>query len=813
MSALDDDGDLKRLLAVRRDIDQALLDKHSIEMAVLFTDIVGSTQYFESKGDIEGLARVHQHNDLLFPVVSEHGGRIVKTIGDAIMAVFPEPALGVDAAAAMQRRLRDAQTHDDDPIRVRIGVHAGRVMVDGDDVFGDTVNTAARVASAADGDEVLLSRSLYDALPAASGHHARPRGELSFKGKAEPFPVVVLRWGGAGTARGDASTDELFVLELGVTDEGLRVAAVDGAREKQTVKAYGVQPLTRAQLDDAARHIATLAHGGGERGYMEQVERAGKELFATTLSERARTRLRETELSFLRLHLDDNLVQVPWELLHDGETFLGLRFAVGRVVAARADAAPPSRPRHDGPGLAGHCVVVSNPTGDLPAASTEGTAVRRLLADAGLTDVRHLDGAHTRADVLEAVRGARLVHFAGHTGVSDEGAPGISLHDGVLPATELADGLSGGPPELFFLNGCRASTSAGWSEASGSGLAPALLMRGVEHYLAPAWEIPDDDALFFALRFYERCLFGAPYGEAAQQARRQLQEGGARPLSFAGYALFGEPRASFSAAASRPARAPLRSSSKEAFPALTAPAAKAPPQATIVPASDPSRHAKSAFALTFGAMGVGAVIALGIIIIALGMREDVLESKARERAVEPPAAAVVDEKPAPAGVVPNAQPGEGASAAPSATRHEGAVRVSVLPFKNISGDEDLDYLKDGLAEVVVTDFGSVAGVQLIERGQIDVDIGELEFSQSKYVDPATRAALGKIAGAEVAVLGAFQRGAGRLRATARFVDVETGEVLVAVKVDRPENDVFELQDELAKQVKEGVRTVKERMRP
>ena len=67
--------------------------------------------------------------------------------------------------------------------------------------------------------------------------------------------------------------------------------------------------------------------------------------------------------------------------------------------------------------------------------------------------------------------------------------------------------------------------------------------------------------------------------------------------------------------------------------------------------------------------------------------------------------------------------------------------------------------------------------------------------------------------AEVAVLGAFQRGAGRLRATARFVDVESGEILVAVKVDRPENDVFELQDELAKQVKDGVRTVKERMRP
>jgi TolB-like protein len=98
-----------------------------------------------------------------------------------------------------------------------------------------------------------------------------------------------------------------------------------------------------------------------------------------------------------------------------------------------------------------------------------------------------------------------------------------------------------------------------------------------------------------------------------------------------------------------------------------------------------------------------------------------------------------------------------------------------------------------------------------------VDIGELDFSQSKYVDPKTRAALGKIAGAEVAVLGAWQlAGSGDdapLRFTARFVDVETGEVLSAAKVDGKKSDVFALQDKLADEAARSMALVAARMRP
>src|SRR6188768_1864630 len=77
------------------------------EVTILFSDIKGSTSYFESKGDAEGLAMVQHHNSLLFPVIEEGGGRVVKTIGDAIMACFKDPGNAVKAAIRMQQVLEE----------------------------------------------------------------------------------------------------------------------------------------------------------------------------------------------------------------------------------------------------------------------------------------------------------------------------------------------------------------------------------------------------------------------------------------------------------------------------------------------------------------------------------------------------------------------------------------------------------------------------------------------------------------------------------------------------------------------------------
>src|SRR5690349_20984472 len=85
---------IQELLQARTQADQEL-EKMRTPITILFSDIKGSTPYFEKKGDVEGLAMIQRHNELVIPVIEKCGGRVVKTIGDAVMAAFREPVSAV----------------------------------------------------------------------------------------------------------------------------------------------------------------------------------------------------------------------------------------------------------------------------------------------------------------------------------------------------------------------------------------------------------------------------------------------------------------------------------------------------------------------------------------------------------------------------------------------------------------------------------------------------------------------------------------------------------------------------------------------
>src|SRR5277367_6804481 len=81
------------------------LERFRQTLVVMFSDIKGSTAYFEKHGDAAGLFMVHQCNDTIRRLVEKHGGRVVKTIGDGTMASFPEPKNSVKAAIEIQKAL------------------------------------------------------------------------------------------------------------------------------------------------------------------------------------------------------------------------------------------------------------------------------------------------------------------------------------------------------------------------------------------------------------------------------------------------------------------------------------------------------------------------------------------------------------------------------------------------------------------------------------------------------------------------------------------------------------------------------------
>ncbi|EUA06455.1 adenylate and Guanylate cyclase catalytic domain protein [Mycobacterium kansasii 732] len=135
------------------------------QVALLFTDLRGSTALYERVGDATAYNLVREHFTLLAAIVREHDGAVVKTIGDAVMASFTDPAQAVRAALAMQAGIAASATVSRDLV-LKVGVHAGPsvvVTLNGRlDYFGSTVNMAARLQGQSAGGDIVLSHAVAD---------------------------------------------------------------------------------------------------------------------------------------------------------------------------------------------------------------------------------------------------------------------------------------------------------------------------------------------------------------------------------------------------------------------------------------------------------------------------------------------------------------------------------------------------------------------------------------------------------------------------------------------------------------------------
>ncbi|MGZ6954829.1 MAG: alpha/beta fold hydrolase [Acidimicrobiia bacterium] len=154
---------------------------------VLFTDIVGSTRRSAELGDARWREILDRHDRLTHGLVDEHGGRIVKSTGDGLLAVFDVPSQGVECGTAMCRALSDID------VPIRAGVHAGEIEVHDDgDVSGIAVNLAARVEQAAADGELWASSTVRDMmLGGAAGFEER--GEHELKGIDGAWKLFAVR--------------------------------------------------------------------------------------------------------------------------------------------------------------------------------------------------------------------------------------------------------------------------------------------------------------------------------------------------------------------------------------------------------------------------------------------------------------------------------------------------------------------------------------------------------------------------------------------------------------------------------------------
>ena len=169
---------------------------------IVFADIAGSTALYEVLGNARATEAVTHVVNWLGQSVASQGGRVVKTLGDGVLATFDTAPRAVQAMAAL---MRDHQQHlrewpSEMCLQVRVGVAGGEVVeVDGD-CYGDAVNLAARLCERARPGEVWLSASTVKDAEAAQGSASAPGtrfvrlGSLPIRGKAEPITVYGLEW-------------------------------------------------------------------------------------------------------------------------------------------------------------------------------------------------------------------------------------------------------------------------------------------------------------------------------------------------------------------------------------------------------------------------------------------------------------------------------------------------------------------------------------------------------------------------------------------------------------------------------------------
>jgi class 3 adenylate cyclase len=179
------------------------------KLAVLFADISGSADLYEKLGNEQAHKEILQCLAIMARELSAFEGTLVKTIGDEIMCTFPTAEQAFHASCAMQSAVENARYQNGDPMHIRIGFHYGDVILDSGDVYGDTVNVAARVSATTRTSQIIVTQAVVDVLPPELLDKTTKLVRAEFKGKPAQFDIFLVNW----------STDERQSARLGSPDQ------------------------------------------------------------------------------------------------------------------------------------------------------------------------------------------------------------------------------------------------------------------------------------------------------------------------------------------------------------------------------------------------------------------------------------------------------------------------------------------------------------------------------------------------------------------------------------------------------------------
>lgn len=188
---------MTELIRLQDVLSKAIVRRFEKRLALVFSDVVGSTPYFARFGDEAGRKLQQRHYDLVNAAIAPEGGRVVDTAGDGVFLCFENVTAASRAMVALLRSIvRDNDSRAaEHRLNLRVGVHVGPVLTDGTLVSGDAVNFCSRVAGSAGAGELRLSLAAYSELSELElrlrSHRQRA---VELKGVDKPQELFVLDW-------------------------------------------------------------------------------------------------------------------------------------------------------------------------------------------------------------------------------------------------------------------------------------------------------------------------------------------------------------------------------------------------------------------------------------------------------------------------------------------------------------------------------------------------------------------------------------------------------------------------------------------
>jgi tetratricopeptide (TPR) repeat protein/CHAT domain-containing protein len=344
-----------------------------------------------------------------------------------------------------------------------------------------------------------------------------------------------------------------LVLEILKLDNALKMSVFQQKELTSTLRHFSQSSVSFVEINKLCQEIISVLNkackrGENEHDLIKDLRKTGQLLWEHLLTRQVKATLKSTQASDLILSLDEELIDIPWELLYDGINFLCLNFNLGRVVRTKEQV---NTPEYRSPLPTTRMLILANPTSDLKSAYHEGVFIKNQL------DHRRKEIAvnfkSTQIDTLYVKKNLRdydIVHFAGHCEFDSENPKnsGWVFYDGRFTASDiLIMGEDFSLPALVFSNACNcAKTTEGLVDSDyqqrSYSLASAFLFSGTRHYIGAIRKIEDPVSLIFAKEFYTQLISGRSVGECVRGGRLKLiKEYGIASIHWGSYLLYGDP--------------------------------------------------------------------------------------------------------------------------------------------------------------------------------------------------------------------------------------------------------------------------------